>query len=137
MKGIDPPTPMSIGAVPSQASVKAARAASYAGPVASIWVASPVSTTVTARSAPHGTCCSRWARRHASALAVVSPGARRSEIRARALGTRVLEEPSTLGASRPMIESDGLVQSRSTAEPAPIHSTPAVAPDSARSRASG
>ena len=46
MNGIEPPTPMSTGAVPSQASVNAARAASYAGPVASIWVASPVSTTV-------------------------------------------------------------------------------------------
>ena len=33
--------------------------------------------------------------------------------------------------------SAGLVQSRSTTEPAPIHSTPAVAPDSARSRCLG
>ena len=31
----------------------------------------------------------------------------------------------------------GLVQSRSTVEPSPIHSTPGTAPDSARSRASG
>ena len=61
MNGIDPPTPMSTGSVPSQASVNAPRAASYAGPVASIWVASPVSTTVTVSSAPHGTCASRWA----------------------------------------------------------------------------
>ena len=33
--------------------------------------------------------------------------------------------------------SDGLVQSRSTAEPSPIHSMPGTAPDSARSRSSG
>ncbi len=35
------------------------------------------------------------------------------------------------------MESDGLVQSRSTIEPEPIHSTPGVTPDSARSRSSG
>ena len=33
MNGIEPPTPMSTGSVPSHASVKARRAASYAGPV--------------------------------------------------------------------------------------------------------
>ena len=137
MNGIDPPTPMSTGSVPSQASVNAARAASYAGPVASIWVASPVSTTVWVRVAPHGTFASRWRTRQSSALAVVSPGAIRSEIRARAAGTRVLLAPATLGASRPVMLSAGLVQSRSTVEPVPIHSMPGAPPDSARSRSSG
>ena len=76
MNGIDPPTPMSIGSVPSHASANADRAASYAGPVASIWVASPVSTTVWVRVAPHGTFASRWRTRQSSAFAaVVSPGA--------------------------------------------------------------
>ena len=56
MNGIEPPTPMSTGSMPSQASVNAARAASYAGPVASIAIGSPVSTTVKPSSAPHGTC---------------------------------------------------------------------------------
>src|SRR5207342_2471109 len=78
MNGIDPPTPMSTGAVPSQASVNAVRAASYAGPVASIWVASPVSTTVWVSVAPQGTWAPRWATSRSSALAVVSPGAIRS-----------------------------------------------------------
>ena len=58
-------------------------------------------------------------------------------IRQRAAGTRVLEAPSTLGASRPVIDSAGWVQSRSTTLPVPIHSMPSAAPDSARSRASG
>ena len=137
MNGIEPPTPMSTGSVPSHASAKALRAASYAGPVASIRVASPVSTTVTVSSAPHGTCCSQWRRRQSSALAVVSPGAIRRLILARAEATRVLLAPSTWGASRPVTVSDGLVHSRSTAEPSPIHCTPGSAPDSARSRSSG
>ena len=110
MNGIEPPTPMSTGSVPSQASVKAARAASYAGPVASIWVASPVSTTTVCEGgAPRRRCFSRWAwtgtRR---ALAVVSPGATRSADPARAAGTRVLQAPSTLGASKPVMLSGGL-----------------------------
>ena len=137
MNGIDPPTPMSIGSVPSQASVKAERAASYAGPVASIWVASPVSTTVWVSVAPHGVCASRCSTRRATAFSAVSPGAMRIEMRARAAGTRVLEAPATFGASRPVIERAGLVHSRSTAEPEPIHSRPGAAPDSARSRSSG
>ena len=137
MNGIEPPTPMSTGAVPSHASAKAARAASYAGPVASIWVASPVSTTVMVSSAPQGTCFSRCSRRRSTALAVVSPGAIRIEIRQRAAGTRVLLAPATLGASRPVIESAGLVQSRSTVEPSPIQPIAGTAPDSARSRSSG
>src|SRR4029079_9383677 len=115
------------------ASVNAVRAASYAGPVASICVASPVSTTFTLRVAPHGTWDSRWAFRQARAFSVVSPGAIRMEILARAAGTRVLLAPSTLGASRPVTLSDGLVHSRSTVEPSPIHSMPGTAPDSARS----
>ncbi len=137
MNGIDPPTPMSTGCVPSQASAKAARAASYAGPVASIRVASPVSVTTASRVAPHGTCCSRCRCRAATAFVVVSPGAIRMLIRARAAGTRVLLAPSTRGASRPVTDSDGLVHSRSTALPEPIQCTSAVAPDSARSRSSG
>ena len=60
MNGIEPPTPMSIGSVPSQASANAARAASYAGPVASIAVGSPTSTGVIVSSAPQGTWVSRW-----------------------------------------------------------------------------
>ena len=76
-------------------------------------------------------------RRHSIALSVVSPGAIRSEILARALATRVLLAPSTLGASRPVIVSDGLVQSRSTAEPEPMNSTPGAMPDSVRSRSAG
>ncbi len=123
MNGIEPPTPMSIGSVPSQASVKAARAASYAGPVASICVGSPKSTGVIVSSAPHGTWVSRWRSRAARALATVSPGAIRRLSRARAAGTRVLLEPATLGASRPITDSDGLVQSRSTLEPLPIQPT--------------
>ena len=68
---------------------------------------------------------------------MVSPGAIRIEIRQRAAGTRVLLAPATLGASRPVIERAGLVQSRSTVEPSPIQSMPGTAPDSARSRSSG
>ena len=68
---------------------------------------------------------------------MVSPGAIRSEIRAFAAGTRVLLAPATLGASRPVTLSAGLVQSRSTIEPLPIHSMPGAPPDSARSRSSG
>ena len=49
----------------------------------------------------------------------------------------MLLAPATLGPSRPVIESAGLVQSRSTVEPSPIQSMPATAPDSARSRSSG
>ncbi len=127
---------MSTGAVPSHASVKARRAASYAGPVASIAVASPVSTTVKVSSAPHGT----WALTAAQALDGVGggvTGAIRIETLARAVGTSVLLAPSTCGASRPATLSEGLVQSRSTTEPSPIHCTSAVAPDSARSRSSG
>ncbi len=68
---------------------------------------------------------------------MLSPGAIRSEMRARAAGTRVLLEPATLGASSPMIDNDGLVQRRSTLEPLPIQPMLATAPDSARSRSSG
>ena len=68
MNGIDPPTPMSIGSVPSQASVKAARAASYAGPVASICVGSPKSTGVIVSSAPQGTWVSRWRSRRGAGV---------------------------------------------------------------------
>jgi hypothetical protein len=100
-------------------------------------VASPVSTTVKLSSAPHGTCDSKCSRRHSIALSVVSPGAIRKEILARALGTRVLLAPSTLGASIPVTVSDGLVHSRSTAEPEPMNSTPAATPDSARRRSAG
>ena len=126
MNGIEPPTPMSTGATPSQASSNAARAASYAGPVASIWVGSPVSTTVKVSWAPQGTCASQCLRRHSTALAVVSPGAMRRLSLARAIGTRVLLAPSTFGASRPVTVSAGRVQSRSTIEPSPIHSTDRV-----------
>jgi hypothetical protein len=137
MKGIEPPTPMSTGAVPSQAWANAERAASYAGPLASIWVASPVPTTVMLSSAPQATFFSRCSRNRSTALAVVSPGAIRIEIRQRAAGTSVLLAPATLGPSRPVIESAGLVHSRSTVEPSPIQPMPATAPDSARSRSSG
>ena len=128
---------MSTGAVPSQASAKAARAASYAGPLASICVASPVSTTVVWSVAPQAMCCSRFTWRRFTALAEVSPGAMRRLMRQRAAGTRVLDAPSTLGASKPVIDRAGWVQSRSTTLPVPIHSMPSAAPDSARSRASG
>ena len=73
----------------------------------------------------------------ARAPETVSPGAIRRLKRAVAAGTRVLLEPADLGASRPMIDRAGLVQSRSTLEPVPIHSMPGTAPDSARSRSSG
>ena len=69
--------------------------------------------------------------------AVVSPGAIRSESLARAVAVRVLLAPSTLGASRPVMVSEGWVQSRSTAEPWPMNSTPGAMPDSARSRSAG
>ncbi len=137
MNGIEPPTPMSTGATPSQASSNAARAASYAGPVASIWVGSPVSTTVKVSWAPQGTFASQCLRRHSTALAVVSPGAMRRLSLARATGTRVLLAPSTFGASSPVTVSAGRVHSRSTTEPSPIHSTDPWALDSARSRSSG
>ena len=137
MNGIDPPTPMSTGSVPPQASVKASRAASYAGPVTSSAIGSPVSTTSIVSWAPHGTCFSRCSLRQAMAFFEVSPGAVRSASRARAAGMRVLDEPSTLGASRPITESAGCVHSRSTFGPEPIHSTPGPTPDSARSRSSG
>src|SRR5207342_809508 len=75
MNGIDPPTPMSIGSTPSQACLNARRAASYAGPVASIDVGSPKSTGVIVSSAPHGTWVSRWRVSAARALATLSPGA--------------------------------------------------------------
>ncbi len=68
---------------------------------------------------------------------MVSPGAIRIEMRARAAGTRVLEAPATLGASSPVMLSDGLVQRRSTMLSEPIQSMPGTAPDSARSRSSG
>ena len=71
------------------------------------------------------------------AFSVLSPGAIRSEILARAVGTRVLLAPSTWGASRPVTVSDGLVHSRSTLEPEPMNSTPSAIPDSARSRSTG
>ena len=58
-------------------------------------------------------------------------------ILARADGVRVLLAPSTLGASMPVTVIAGLVHSRSTIEPSPIHSTPGATPDSARSRSSG
>ena len=119
MNGIEPPTPMSTGSTPPQASANAARAASYAGPVASMAVASPVSTRVTSSWAPQGTCCSRCALEPGQRVGQVSPGATRMETLARADGTRVLEAPSTLGASMPVIDSEGLVQSRSTALPLP------------------
>ncbi len=45
---------------------------------------------------------------------MVSPGAIRIEILARAAGTSVLLAPSTLGASSPVMLSEGRVQSRST-----------------------
>ena len=57
--------------------------------------------------------------------------------RARAVGTRVLEEPSTLGASKPVIANAGWVHNRSTIGPRPIHSIPGAPPDSARRRSSG
>ena len=47
MNGIEPPTPMSTGAVPSHAAANAARAASYAGPVASMTHGSPSPSSVT------------------------------------------------------------------------------------------
>jgi hypothetical protein len=125
---------MSTASTPSQASLNAARAASYAGPVVSIAVASPVSTTVSVHSAPQGTCFSRWVRRHSRACAVVSPGATRSENFARADAVSVLLAPSTLGASMPVIVSAGWVHSRSSIGPDPTLSMPATAPDSARSR---
>ena len=75
--------------------------------------------------------------RAARALATESPGAIRRLSRAVAAGTRVLLEPSALGAVRPITESAGLVQRRSTLEPLPIHRTPGTAPDSARRRSSG
>ena len=138
MNGIDPPTPMSTGSVPSQASVNAARAASYAGPVASICVASPVSTDGDGElGAPRDVLPRGAGAGSRGRSAVVSPGAIRIEILARAAGTRVLLAPSTLGASRPVMLSEGLVHSRSTTGPSPIHSTPGLAPDSARSRSSG
>ena len=119
MNGIEPPTPMSTGAVPSQASVNAARAASYAGPVASIWVASPVSTAVIVSSAPHGDVLLEvLAQPGAAALAVVSPGAmRRLRCGSGRRAPGCCDAPATLGASRPVIDSAGLVQSRSTVEP--------------------
>lgn len=123
MNGIDPPTPMSIGAVPSQASVKAARAASYAGPVASIWVGSPESHSVSEYDAPNGTWASRCRCRQAKALAVESPGASRIVTLARAIGVRVLLAPSTLGASMPVIVIAGWVHIRATALPEPIQET--------------
>src|SRR4051812_40997666 len=92
--GIEPPIPTSAGAVPSQAAVRAARAASYAGPaVGRTHGALPLSQA-TSTDAPHGTCFSRWARRAAYAEMGLSPGASRTLILALALATRAL------GASR-------------------------------------
>jgi hypothetical protein len=71
------------------------------------------------------------------AFSVVSPGAIRSEILARALGTSVLLAPSALGASSPMTVSAGFVHSRSTAVPEPMNCTPAAIPDSTSRRSRG
>ena len=149
MNGMEPPTPMSTGSVPSHASVNAARAASYAGPVASIArIGSPLFGERAGHlGLPHGTC---WARRCSAksarwALAVLSPGAIRSERNARACGTSVLLAPCAAGASMPVTLSEGLVQSRSTigpfADPAdalggcPDFSRALGAPDTRRSAA--
>ena len=138
MKGIDPPTPMSTGSVPSHASVKAARAASYAGPVASIDVASPVSTTVngsrrpTARAPPGAPSGGRSRSRSCRPARCASRSWRGPT------GTRVLRAPATCRRVDP---GDG----QRRLGPEPRHQPTrcrssgrrSVAPDSARSRSSG
>ena len=123
MNGIEPPTPMSTGSVPSQASANAAarRVVRRTGRVDLRRLAgvddgdgqlgAPRDVLLEVRDAARPRR-SAWCRR----------GAIRSEILARAAGTRVLLAPSTLGASRPMTASAGLGpqprRQRSRADPA-------------------
>ena len=97
MNGIEPPTPMSTGcgAVPGLGEGGARRVVRRAGGVDPRWPRR-CRRRVSEISAPHGTRSSRCRRRQATALSVVSPGAIRIEIRARAAGTRVLEAPVDL-----------------------------------------
>ena len=76
--------------------MKASRAASYAGPVASIANGSPVSPGVTVTWAPHGDVAIEvLAQRAPCACSASSPGATRRLTFARAAGTRVLLASAT------------------------------------------
>src|SRR5699024_7084592 len=105
INGIEPPMPISIGVVPSQAIRIASRAASYAGPSAGNATGSPPSMYSTSTDAPHGVLASIWPRNCSNADAHESPGARRIEIIAEAVGNRVLLESRTAGASIPVTVS--------------------------------
>ena len=79
-----------------------------------------------------GAAASRWALTACMASSGSCPGARRTLMRARALGTSALAAPSTLGASMPITLIDGLPYSRWPMEPLPMRPTPSSTPASVR-----
>ena len=66
-----------------------------------------------------------------------SPGASRTLILARAVGTSAFGAALVGGASMPRTDTDGLVHIRSTIRPVPMSSTPSSMPASSRNRSSG
>ncbi|MCY1237209.1 hypothetical protein D9M72_498960 [compost metagenome] len=96
----------------------------------------PLTPGVKTTFAPNGALDSTWFRTAAMASAGSWPGASRRLNFARARGSSVLEATSTAGASKPMMDSAGLVHSREAMVPLPARRTPSSTDASARYSAS-
>ena len=118
MNGMDPPTPMSTGAVPHASANAAARRAHRRR------VARREERLAGLAGAPGDLRAERRVRRDVRAERLVGrrgswPGARRSEIFAAQLGASVFDASATEVTSMPITDSAGLVHSRPADVPVP------------------